>query len=98
MVLGYLIGGIICYLVLLSLGYLALKYRNRESLRGYIQEAVGPGAGFVVGWSFWLTSIVAIIAEAIAMSTYARVWLPHLPLWILVVSFILLAMGINLYG
>jgi L-asparagine transporter-like permease len=30
-VLGYLIGGIICYLVLLSLGYLALRYRNRES-------------------------------------------------------------------
>ena len=97
-VLGYLIGGIICYLVLLSLGYLALRYRNRESLRGYIQEAVGPGAGFVVGWSFWLTSIIAIIAEAIAMSTYARVWLPHLPLWILVISFILLAMWINLYG
>jgi L-asparagine transporter-like permease len=84
--------------VLLSLGYLALKYRNRESLRGYIQEAVGPGAAFVVGWSFWLTSVIAIIAEAIAMSTYARVWLPHLPLWILVISFILLAMWINFYG
>ncbi len=97
-VLGYLIGGIICYLVLLSLGYLALQYRNRESLRGYIQEAVGPGAGFVVGWTFWLTSIIAVIAEAIAMSTYTRVWLPHLPLWILVISFILLAMWINLYG
>ena len=97
-VLGYLIGGLICYLVLLSLGYLALRYRNRESLRGYIQEAVGPGAGFVVGWSFWLTSIIAIIAEAIAMSTYTRVWLPHLPLWILVISFILLALWINLYG
>ena len=97
-VLGYLIGGIICYLVLLSLGYLALRYRNRESLREYIQEAVGPGAGFVVGWSFWLTSIIAIIAEAIAMSTYTRVWLPQLPHWILVIFFILLAMWINLYG
>ena len=97
-VLGYLIGGLICYLVLLSLGYLALRYRNRESFRGYIQEAVGPGAGFVVGWSAWLTSIITIIAEAIAMSTYTRVWLPHLPLWILVTSFILLALWINLYG
>jgi L-asparagine transporter-like permease len=97
-VLGYLIGGMICYLVLLSLGYLALRYRNRESLRGYIHEAVGPGAGFVVGWSFWLTSIIAVIAEAIAMSTYTRVWLPHLPLFILVIAFILLAMWINLYG
>lgn len=97
-VLGYLIGGIICFLVLQSLGYLALRFRNRESLRGYVHEAVGPGAGFVVGWSFWLTSIIAIIAEAIAMATYTRVWLPHLPLWILVIFFILLAMWINLYG
>jgi len=97
-VLGYLIGGAICYLVLLSLGYLALRYRNRESFRGYIQEAVGPGAGFVVGWSAWLTSIAAIIAESIAMATYTRVWLPHLPLWVPVISFIILAVAINLYG
>ncbi len=97
-VLGYLIGGAICYLVLLSLGYLALQYRNRESFRGYVQEAVGPGAGFVVGWSAWLTSITAIITEAIAMATYTRVWLPHVPLWVLVISFIILAVAINLYG
>jgi L-asparagine transporter-like permease len=97
-VLGYVIGGAICYLVLLSLGYLALQYRNRESFRGYIQEALGPGAGFVVGWSAWLTSIIAIIAESIAMSTYTRAWLPRLPLWILTLFFILLALGINLRG
>ena len=97
-VLGYVIGGAICYLVLLCLGHLALRYRNRESFRGYVQEAVGPGAGFVVGWSAWLTSITSIIAEAVAMATYTRVWLPHLPLWVLVISFIILAVAINLYG
>lgn len=97
-VLGYLFGGVIVYLVMISLAHLALKYRERESFRGYVQEAVGPVTGFVVGWSTWMTNLISMVAEAIAMAIYTRIWLPQIPMWILPLVYGVLAAGINLLG
>ena len=96
--LGYVIGGIITYLMLVSLGHLALKYKERESFRGYVQEVIGPVGGFVVGWAAWFTAVVAMTAESIAMSIYTRQWFPAIPLWMLALFFGFLATGINFYG
>lgn len=97
-VLGYLIGGVITYLVLVSLGHLALRYQDRESFRDYVYEAMGSTSGFVAGWAAWLTSVIGVMAEAIAMSIYTRLWFPQVPLWILPFVYILLAAAINFYG
>lgn len=97
-VLGYLIGGLITYLVMVSLGHLALRYKERESFRGYLQEAMGPVGGFTVGWIMWFTNIMAMVAESIAMSIYTRVWFPRMSLWVLMIIYNLLAVVINLYG
>lgn len=97
-VLGYLIGGVITYIVLVSLGHLALRYKDRESYRGYVYEAIGPTSGFVIGWSTWLMSVVGMMTESIAMSIYTRVWFHQIPIWVLVFVYILLAGVINFWG
>ncbi len=97
-VLGYLIGGGIIYLVLVSLGHLALKYKDKESFRGYVQESVGPVGGFIAGWAAWFTAVVSMVAEAIAMSIYTRLWFPWLPLWLPSLVYGILAAGINFFG
>lgn len=97
-VLGYLIGGVITYLVLVSLGHLALKYKDQESFRDYVYEAMGPTGGFMVGWVAWLTSIVGMVAESLAMAIYTRLWFPQIPMWILPIVYAILATIINFFG
>ncbi|OAT79337.1 amino acid permease [Desulfotomaculum copahuensis] len=97
-VLGYLFGGVTVYLIMVSLGHLALKYKERESFRGYVQEAVGPTTGFMVGWSTWLTNLISMVAESIAMAIYTRIWLPQIPVWMLPLAYGVLATGINFLG
>lgn len=97
-ILGYLFSGLIFYLVLVSLGHLALKYRERESVRGYVEEALGPVGAFMTGWNLWLTSLVGMVSEAVAMAIYTRFWFPGLPLWSLVLAYGLLVAVINYFG
>ncbi|MGI9860019.1 amino acid permease [Moorella naiadis] len=96
--LGYLFSGLIFYLVLVSLGHLALKYRERESVRGYVEETLGPVGAFMTGWNLWLTSLVGMVSEAVAMAIYTRFWFPGLPLWALVLAYGLLVAVINYFG
>lgn len=97
-ILGYIFSGIVFYLVVVSLGHLALKYRQRESVRGYVEEALGPTGAFITGWNLWLTSLVGMVSEAVAMAIYTRFWFPGLPLWILVLAYGFLVAGINYFG
>ncbi|AOQ24261.1 Phenylalanine-specific permease [Moorella thermoacetica] len=97
-ILGYIFSGFVFYLVLVSLGHLALKYRQRESVRGYVEEALGPTGAFITGWNLWLTSLVGMVSEAVAMAIYTRFWFPWLPIWILVMAYGFLVVGINYFG
>ncbi|RJQ81786.1 amino acid permease [Pseudonocardiaceae bacterium YIM PH 21723] len=56
---------------------------------------LGPGAGFVQRWMYWLAVIANIGSEAVAAALYLRYWWPQLPLWTGVVVLSLAMIAVN---
>jgi len=96
--LGYLLGAFLLYRVMTALGDLALAFPKRRTFRGYLQETLGPTVGFLTGWNSWLSNLVAMASEVVAMGIFTRLWLPGVPLWVFTTGYALLAGLINLFG
>ncbi|UZW65730.1 amino acid permease [Priestia flexa] len=85
--LAYLVGGFIMYLVMLCLGELSVAMPHAGSFQVYATKFIGPGTGFAVGWLYWLTWVVTVGSEFIAVGLLMQRWFPDSPVWIWSVLF-----------
>lgn len=52
-----------------------LTYRPVSgSFADYAREFLGPFAGYVTGWTYWLMWVVTGMAEVTAAATYLAYW------------------------
>ena len=65
--LGYLLAGIVAFIVLRTLGEMAVHEPVAGSFAAYANTYVGPLAGYMVGWGYWTYWIVVGIAEVTAV-------------------------------
>ena len=93
--LGYLIAGIIAFIVLRALGEMAVFNPVAGSFAHYANEYVGSLAGYLVGWGYWTYWVVVGIAEVTAVGIYMGMWFPDMPQWIWALSSLALMGGIN---
>jgi len=84
-VLSYLIGAIIAWLMTLALGQMAARHPTAGSFGVHAEIYQGSWAGFTVKWSYWFAITISIGGEAVASGIYVQHWLPQLPLWIPVI-------------
>ena len=82
LMISYLFGGLIIYCVMRALGEIATDYPVAGSFSAYAAALVGPGAGFVTGWTYWFLWIITGMAEITAVGVYCSFWWPELPQWI----------------
>jgi AAT family amino acid transporter len=82
LLLSYLIGGIIIYLMMRALGEVAVEYPLSGSFSAYANMFMGPTAGFMVGWGYWFLWVIISMAEVTAIAIYCTFWWPNLPQWI----------------
>ncbi|AKD24906.1 Gamma-aminobutyrate permease and related permease [Polynucleobacter duraquae] len=94
--LGYLLAGIVAFIVLRTLGEMAVHEPVAGSFAAYANTYVGPLAGYMVGWGYWTYWIVVGIAEVTAVGIYMGIWFPDTPQWIWALSSILMMGLINL--
>ena len=94
--LGYLLAGIVAFIVLRTLGEMAVHEPVAGSFAAYANTYVGPLAGYMVGWGYWTYWIVVGIAEVTAVGIYMGIWFPEIPQWIWALSSILMMGLINL--
>ena len=94
--LGYLLAGIVAFIVLRSLGEMAVHEPVAGSFAAYANTYVGPLAGYMVGWGYWTYWIVVGIAEVTAVGIYMGIWFPDIPQWIWALSSIVMMGLINL--
>ena len=94
--LGYLLAGIVAFVVLRTLGEMAVHEPVAGSFAAYANNYVGPLAGYMVGWGYWTYWIVVGIAEVTAVGIYMGIWFPEIPQWIWALSSIVLMGLINL--
>ncbi|GEL12591.1 amino acid permease [Lapidilactobacillus concavus] len=80
--LAYLITGIVCFILMRALGDLLLSNLQHRSFIDFINDYLGPTAGFIAGWTYWVCWIAIAMAEVTAIGLYVRFWLPNVPQWL----------------
>lgn len=77
----YMLIGIVLFFVMRAMGELLLSNLDYKTFGDFCSEYLGPWAGFFIGWSYWLTWIVAATADSVVIGGYFQYWFPDLPAW-----------------
>lgn len=93
---AYLLGGVVIYIVLRSLGEMAVRRPVAGSFGEYATQYLGPLAGFLTGWTYALEMVVVCLADVTAFGVYMGFWFPGVPRWVWVFSIIFFIGAINL--
>ncbi|SHY31473.1 amino acid permease [Mycobacteroides abscessus] len=93
---AYLLGGAVIYIVLRSLGAMAVRRPVAGSFGEYATQYLGPLAGFLTGWTYALEMVVVCLADVTAFGVYMGFWFPGVPRWVWVFSIIFFIGAINL--
>jgi AAT family amino acid transporter len=84
------------YLIMRALGELALAHPSAGSFTTYATKFLGPLAGFIMGWSYWLGALLVGIAEITAVGILLRPWFPGIPQWVPALCAVVLLYAINI--
>lgn len=101
--LAYLMSGIILFFIMRSLGEIAVEQPLAGSFSVYANKYIGPLAGYLTGWTYWLNWISACMAEVTAIGIYINFWYPSVPKWIsafgaLTIMIIVNLINVKAYG
>ena len=97
--IAFLIGGIILYIVMKGLGKIVLSGGDtHHGLSGLIRPYLGAHSADFTDWVYWSMWIINIIAEAVAAASFLQLWFPHIPAWVFVFMLAVLTTIINLYS
>ncbi|MET8471732.1 amino acid permease [Streptomyces sp. NPDC006422] len=94
--LAYLIGGAAVFLVLRSLGEMAVASPTAGSFGEYANRYLGPLAGFVTGWTYAFEMVIVAVADVTAIGVYMGFWFPDVPRWIWVLAAVVIVGALNL--
>ncbi|WP_213422447.1 amino acid permease [Bhargavaea massiliensis] len=94
-ILGYLVGGLILYMVMTCLGELATHMPVTGSFQTYATKFISPSAGFSLGWMYFVGSAATAGVEFTAAGILMQHWFPDVPVWIWCAVFMLLLFGLN---
>lgn len=91
----YLITGVFAFFIMRALGELLVSDTTQHSFVNFIEKYVGADAGYIVGWTYWISWITIAMAELTAIGAYVQFWLPGVPQWIPDLIFLVILWGLN---
>lgn len=95
--LVYLVIGVALFFMMRAMGELLLDNLAYRSFQDFCADILGPWAGFVSGWTYWLCWIVTGMAEIIAIIHYVDFWAKNLLMSAAISGAILLCLlGLNM--
>ncbi|MEE1924149.1 amino acid permease [Pseudomonas sp. 148P] len=80
--ISYAMTGLLVLLVMRMLGEMAVANPDSGSFSTYAGQAIGPWAGFSIGWLYWWFWVLIIPVEAIAGADILHAWFPAVPSWL----------------
>ena len=93
--LSYLIAGVAALAVIFSLSEMAAVHPAAGSFGVYAETYLGPWAGFVVRYTYWMEQVIAVGGEAVAVGVYMTFWFPSVPVWFWSVGFAAVLLFVN---
>lgn len=97
-IVAYALAGLLVVLVMRMLGEMAVASPDTGSFSTYADKAIGPWAGFTIGWLYWWFWVLVIPLEAIAAGVVLNGWFPHVETWMFAVSVTALLTLTNLFS
>lgn len=94
--LTYLMIGLVLFFVMRAMGELLLSNLDYKTFADFCSDYIGPWAGFFIGWSYWLTYIVAGVIDFLVIGAYLQYWYPDLPAWIPAMALLCSLLALNL--
>ncbi|MDR0977958.1 MAG: amino acid permease [Endomicrobium sp.] len=94
--LGYLITGIIVFLIMRQLGEMVTNEPVAGSAAHFAHKYWGKFPGFLAGWNHYVEYILSGMVELTAIAAYTQYWFPNLPTWQITLFFFLLVNVANL--
>lgn len=95
--ISFVIGGVILVAVMACLTEMVVA-RPRASFASYAHDAMGPLAGFLTGWNYWLAWVMGVATESVAAGTYLHVLANGIPVWLTAFVVIAFEMIVNIIG
>ncbi|TNB81488.1 amino acid permease [Pseudomonas sp. Fig-3] len=80
--ISYGLTGLLVLCVMRMLGEMAIASPDSGSFSTYAGSAIGPWAGFTIGWLYWWFWVLIIPVEAIAGADILHAWVPAVPSWL----------------
>lgn len=95
-ILGYLIGGLIAFLIMRQLGEMIVHEPVTGSFSYFAFKYWGKFSGFLTGWNYWILYILVAMTELTAIGKYINYWWPEIPAWVSVLFFFIVVTLANL--
>jgi L-asparagine transporter-like permease len=101
--LSYLIGALIALLLMGCLAEMTVAHPTSGSFGAYAEFYLGPLAGFLVRYAYWMSIVLAVGTEVTAIALYMQFWFPATPGWPWIVGFsamlvLVNARSVNVFG
>ncbi|MCE3267999.1 MAG: aromatic amino acid transporter AroP [Burkholderiales bacterium] len=95
-VLSYLLGGLVIYIIMRALGEMTVDRPSPGSFSEYAHNYIGPYAGFISGWSAWFQYTIVCMVELTAVTVFSDILIPGIPHWLLCIGILVFFTFINL--
>ncbi|MDN3017208.1 amino acid permease [Paenibacillus sp. BSR1-1] len=97
-IFSYVFAGLLVILVMRMLGEMSIVNPSIGSFSTYARDALGPWAGYTIGWLYWFFWVIVIAVEAIAGANIIQYWFPSWPSWEVSLALTFLLTLTNLYS
>lgn len=95
---AYLVALAVMALTAISYGKMVRAFPQAGSAYTYARETMGPRLGFLVGWASLLDYLLLPMVNALIIRIYMESLFPSVPVWIWVLSYVLVVTAINVYS
>lgn len=95
-ILSYLIGGAVIYLIMRMLGEMSTQEPVAGAFSYFAFKYLGDFPGFLAGWNYWILYVLVSMAELTVVGIYVSYWLPDIPAWITSLTVLVIITAINL--
>ncbi|KAK3334533.1 amino acid permease/ SLC12A domain-containing protein [Neurospora tetraspora] len=96
LLIGYLIMGIIVYIVMVALGEMGAWLPHKKSFSGYATRFVDPAFGFATGWNYFFKYVIVLPNNLTATGIILQYWRPdiNVSVWITVFGVAIIAVNL----
>ena len=94
-ILVYSIIGFFLFFIMRAMGEMLLSNLKFKSFADIVAHYLGPKAGFVLSWSYWLSWSVAVVGDVVVVGGFFQYWYPDVPAWIPAFFTMFLLLGLN---